>query len=292
MEKSLPIKDDSCSTSRGSPWYRGWLRRFWDPESAERAKKGGSDSEVVQLRALVAQLRQINQRQQNTIHYLKEINHRLEAKCRAVDEFVHQGALRQHQQQQDKNLEAISRLHQDIVPILNGIEGFQGVSPERLAELRQHSRQIETQIAQLRTEMTQQRQELLAQLKEKDLSLRLQEADMESICTTNRQLQLEIRKLRLENIRQREQLAELEQLRKALRNAENQLQIFYKKYQAVLAERDLLKPLQGLAQENSVLKKTVLHLEGKLRQATHKMAQIKSEYEKLLEEYEQLFRQY
>lgn len=273
---------------------RGWLRRFWGAEGTEAVIPSRPESEVGRLLMIIDKLKRGNQQQQNTINYLKEINHRLQEKSRLITDFVSTGALHQHQQQQEHNLEAVQRLNQDLTPILDGLEESDSkvISPERLAELRGRTRQIETKIVHLRTELSRQRRELMEKLQEKELALHLQESDMENISATNRQLQHEIRKLRIENLRYKEAHQEREQLQKRLRETENRLQILTKKYQTVLAEQQLMLSSKGLAQENTLLKKTVAHLKEKLRLLSQQMTQLRNDYEKLLEEYEHLFQQF
>ncbi len=137
--------------------------------------------------------------------------------------------------------------------------------------------------------MSRHRQELMARLAEKEVSLRLQESDLESLSAINRKLQEEVKKLRLANHALEEEVRLKNRLQQALTKAENTLQIMAKKYRDLQSQMQQANAAQTLHQENLYLKKTVALLEQKLAQATHQAADLKLEYEHLLSEYERLF---
>jgi DNA repair exonuclease SbcCD ATPase subunit len=275
--------------------WRSWLPRVFGVRNREEeaAVLESPPPEVEQLREMVGKLRRVNQQQQQQILYLQEINQRLQLKSQLVDDFVHRGALRQHEEKQQQALEGLGCITQDLEPILDGIEECQGPKGDldQIKNLRDRSRNIEAQIQKMKGNLAKQKEELLEKLQEKELSLRMQESDLEGIHAINRKLQEEVRKVRLENSRLAEEVREKEQLRKAWQKAENDLQVFKKQLQVVASARERLESAQGLAQENTLLKKTVAQLEGKLRIATQQMKLLKMEYEKLMEEYERIFSQ-
>lgn len=250
-----------------------------------------SMDELSYLRNLVSKLQGINEQQTTQIHYLKEINHRLVERNQVIMNFVHKGGLRQHEDRQDLALTEITRINKDLDPIFSGLEQGEAVSPETVKRLRNRSRQVEAQLLEMREQLKKQRQELLDKLSEKELSLRLTQADMESIFVQNQQLKEEIRLIRLEKSRNEEDFKEKEKLRNALSKSENELQLLKKKYQVLESAKERFESTRNLAQENEVLKKALFQMDEKLRLANRQRSQVQMEYEKLMEEYERLFSQ-
>lgn len=250
-----------------------------------------SFDEFVYLRNLVSKLHGINQQQTTQIHYLKEINYRLEERNKVIVNFVHKGGLRQHEERQDLALTEITRINQDLEPIFSSLEQGGGLSTEAVKKLRNRSRQVEAQVLEMREQLKKQRQELLDKLSDKELSLRLKQSDLESIFGQNQQLKEEIRRLRLGQSRQEDNEREKEKLRQALSKSENELLILKKKFQVLASAKEQFESTKNIAQENSVLKKAVFQLDEKLRLANRQKIQLQMEYDKLMEEYERLFSQ-
>ncbi len=250
-----------------------------------------AEMQLAALQAKIAKLQQINQQQQHNILYLKEINHQLQEKSRLLTDFIAQGPWAQQEKQHGQTAAALSGLSQDLVPIIAGLEkgDYSKFTADRLHRFRLRSKAIESQIAQMRDEMSRHRQELMARLAEKEVSLRLQESDLESLSAINRKLQEEVKKLRLANHALEEEVRLKNRLQQALTKAENTLQIMAKKYRDLQSQMQQANAAQTLHQENLYLKKTVALLEQKLAQATHQAADLKLEYEHLLSEYERLF---
>lgn len=266
------------------------------PGLSEAKDKGGEApqeivEELTHLRKLASKLQALNQQQTTQIHYLKEINYRLQEKNNVIVNFIHKGGLHQHEERQDLALTAISRITQDLEPILNSLENEGGLSPEAVKKLRHRSREVEVQILEMREQLKTQRKELLTQLSEKEISLRLQQTDMDSICVQNQNFKEEVRQLRMQISNQKEADKEREELSKHLSKAENELLILRKKYQVLVSAKERFESNQNLAQENALMKKVLSQMDEKLRLTQRQKAALQIEYEKLMEEYERLFSQ-
>lgn len=315
----------------GGAGWRSWLPRVLGvepagPEPTEPTVPKSAHPEVAQLQKKVGILQQANQQQQEQILYLKELNHRLEEKSREVDEFVHRGALHQHQENQQQTLEGLGRIRRDLEPIIDGIEKSQGseVTKDLVRKLRGRSQEIEAQIQKMEGDLKKQKEDLLEKLQKKELSLRLKESDLQGVYDINRQLQEGMHRLRLQNsrlaveLKEKEQLLqsfqkaenkgevyklhaensrqamdekEKERILKSWQKAENDLKVLKKQFQILASTRERLESAKGLAEENSLLRRTVADLEGKLAVASQQIKLLKLEHEKLGEEFEKLFSQ-
>jgi hypothetical protein len=150
-------------------------------KQVEKVTLAESLDELIYLQNMVTKLQAINQQQTIQIHYLKEINYRLDERNKAMVDFVQKGGLARHEESQEDALSAISRINQDLEPIFCRLELGEEVSPETVQNLRGRSQRVRAQILEMREQFKQQRQELLDKLSEKELSLRLTQSDLESI---------------------------------------------------------------------------------------------------------------
>lgn len=270
-----------------------WWSRFLKSKEDDRPVEKDNALTVEQLKKVIAKLREVNSKQKQSIVYLKEINHRLIQRSQIITEFISKGGGHQ-QEQQTQMLGTLTSLKQDLDPIINSLEKgeMQNISSQNLINLKGRAQHIEGQILNMRTEMTCQRKALLKQLQEQKLCLSLQQSDMDSISVENRLLKDELKKQRSKNSDLEDELKKNKMLGKALMESENKLKIVTKKYLSLQLRLQMLNPTQALAEENKVLKKTLLTLQEKLRRADLQRVTQKSEYEKLLGEYERLFAQF
>jgi len=252
----------------------------------EKATLAESLDEMTYLQNLVSKLQAINQQQTIQIHYLKEINFRLDERNKALVDFVQKGGLAQQEESQEDALSAIGRINEDLDPIFCRLELGEEVSPDTVQNLRSRSQRVRAQILEIREQFKKERQELLDKLSEKELSLRLTQSDLESIYNENKQLKEEIRLLHLKISRQEEDALENANLRLSL---SNELQSLKKKCHLLESSRERFDTTQNMFQENESLKKALFQMDEKLHLANRQRNRLQLEYEKLLGEYERLF---
>ncbi|RLA88121.1 MAG: hypothetical protein DRG58_08950 [Deltaproteobacteria bacterium] len=270
-----------------------WWSRFLKPKEADRPVEQDNALTVEQLKKVIAKLRQVNSKQQQSIVYLKEINHRLIQRSQIITDFIFKGGGHQQEQQQKQIVGTLTSLRQDLDPIINSLEKgeLETISSHHLTNLKGRAQHIEGQILNMRSEMTRQRQELLNQLQEQKLCLSVQQSDLESITCENQVLKDALKKQRSKNADLEEELQKNKYLGKAFRECENKLKIMSKKYLSLQLRLQMLNPTQALAEENKLLKKTLLTMQEKLRRSDLQRLSLNTEYEKLLGEYERLFAQ-
>lgn len=154
--------------------------------------------------------------------------------------------------------------------------------------LEERAKPFEDRFRKWRSLLDSERQEILRILEKKDFLL-LRKPTFETDDNPILKLQEELQKVLIENSYLKEELKVKDKLQEELSEAEKNLQNLRKKYQTLQSQWEILSPGKGLAEENTVLKKTVALLQEKLRRANQQTAAFKLEYEKLLEEYERIF---